>query len=120
MGLQFSQATAVYRGKDQQEIHLEITDTAGARALLGLSGEASGNMQGANDNGFDKLQHAGDRILHSTWNDKLRRGGYVVLLGHRFSVRASGHVKAFTELERAANAVDLDALDKLGGTRGPH
>lgn len=68
MGMRFSQATAVYRGKDHREIDLEITDAAGAGALLGLSGEAPGNTQSANDNGFDKLRHAGDRILHSTWN----------------------------------------------------
>jgi hypothetical protein len=114
MGLQLSQATATYRGKGQQQIELQITDTAGAKALLGLSGGSSGDSETVTDHGFDTLQHQGDRILHASWNSNDQRGEYTVLLAHRFSVRASGHVKDAAALKQAVHAVDLDTLDALG------
>lgn len=114
MGMQLSQATATYQGKGQQRIELKITDTAGAKALLGLTDDASGDAETLTDNGFDTLRHRGDRVLRARWNGSEQRGEYTVLLARRFSVQASGHVKDAGELEKAVHAVDLDALDKLG------
>lgn len=113
MNTQLSQAEGIYRGKDGQQIDLVILDAAGARTLLGLSGALSGDAESVTDDGFDKIRHDGDRIIHETWNSKDQRGEYTVLLANRYSVRASGGVKDFDDLKDAVHAVDLDALEKL-------
>ncbi|KGI76669.1 Yip1 family protein [Oleiagrimonas soli] len=113
MNMQISQAEATYSGDDDQRVDLTLTDTGGARSLLALSGMITRDMETVTDDGFEKVRHDGDRIVHERWNDKTHRGEYAVLIAGRYAVRARGHVKNFDVLKDAVDAVDLDALEKL-------
>lgn len=113
MNMQISQARATYLGENGQRVDLTITDTGGARSLLALSGMITQDMETVTDDGFEKVRHDGDRIVHERWNDKTRSGEYAVLVGGRYAVRAQGHAKDFEVLKDAVDAVNLDALEKL-------
>ncbi len=117
-GMQLSQAKATYQDGKGHDIDLTIVDAAGARALLAMGTGLTGDAESITDDGFDKIHHDGDRVIHETWNGKQQHGEYNVMLGNRFSVRASGNVSDFDVLKKAVGQVDLDGLEKLKDADG--
>lgn len=115
LNAQLSQAEATYRDGNGNRIDLSIIDTAGVRTLLGMAGTPAGDVESVTDNGFDKMFHRGDRVIHETWDSKARTGQYSVVVARRYVVRAQGTVPQFADLENAVEAVDLAALEKLQG-----
>lgn len=116
MGMQIAQAKAEYRSDDdakQQRLRLEIVDTGGAKALLGMAGMFGHESEKQTDNGFERSYSKDGQMFEEKWDGKYKRGKYAVVIGGRFKVEANGNADSFEDLKRAVASVDLDGLEKL-------
>lgn len=111
MGMQISEARAIYANEDGRSVRLEITDTASAKGLLGLAGWAGVEGEKQTDNGYEKTYREGGRLVHEEWNGS--NGGYTVVLGDRFTVTVNGYADSIDELKTALSDVDLSGLEAL-------
>jgi hypothetical protein len=115
MGLQISQAQARY-GDVDQSIELQIQDMGGASGLMALASWASVEQERETGTGYEKTYKSGGRMIHEEWDGTTRRGEYAVIVGERFSVKASGSVAGIDVLKQAVGRVDLGALEALRGS----
>lgn len=114
MGLQVSEAQARY-GDATHSLELEIQDMGGASGLMALASWASVEQERETGTGYEKSYKSGGRMVHEEWDGAAGRGEYAVIVGERFSVKASGSVAGIDVLKQAVASVDLGGLEALRG-----
>ena len=114
MGLQVSEAQARY-GDATHSLELEIQDMGGASGLMALASWASVEQERETGTGYEKSYKSGGRMVHEEWDGAAGRGEYAVIVGERFSVKASGSVAGIDVLKQAVGSVDLGGLEALRG-----
>lgn len=116
-GIQTAQAKAQYqsaKGADNyQHIALKVTDTGGAKGLMGLAGMFSSDTDKQTEKGFERSYSKKGQRFEEKWDNKRKSGSYSVFVANRFKVEASGTVGSFDDLKRAVASVDLKGLEKL-------
>jgi hypothetical protein len=112
-GLMVATAEADY-GDGQKSIALEVTDTGGVSGLVGLASWAGVMGEKEDDDGFERTQKVGGRIVHEKGSK--RAGGqneFGIVLGNRFVVSAKSSSVALNDLKAAVSAMDLAKLEAL-------
>ena len=115
VGVQISEAKARY-GDAGQSLDLEIKDMGGASGLMALASWASVEQERETSTGYERTYKSGGRMIHEEWDATAGHGEYAVIVGERFSVKASGNVASVDVLKQAVGSVDLGALEALRGS----
>lgn len=113
MGMQVSEAQAEYVGEDDQHITLEITDTGGAKGFIAMAAAMAPEQEKETDHGYEKTYTADGGLIHEEWNSQSRSGEYSIVVGKRFTVKASGNVDRIEQLKQAVGSIDLSKLESL-------
>ncbi|MFC5580539.1 Yip1 family protein [Rhodanobacter terrae] len=113
MGMQISEASADYSSDSGQHITLEITDTGGAKGFMAMAAAMAPEEEKETDHGYEKTYTANGNMVHEAWNTESKSGEYSVVLGKRFTVKASGTADSIDQLKQAATSVDMGKLESL-------
>ncbi|MGH8185373.1 MAG: Yip1 family protein, partial [Steroidobacteraceae bacterium] len=113
MGMQLSEAKAIYMNEAGRSLNLEITDTGTAKGLLALAGWSGVEGETETESGYEKTYHEDGRLIHERWDQSSSHGEYSVVLGERFTVKIEGQVESMVDLKAALAEVDLGALEEL-------
>lgn len=114
MGMQVSTATAEYANADQsQHLTLEVSDSGGAKGLVALATSMAPEEEKQTDHGYEKTWSADGNLMHEAWDSQSKYGEYSIMVGQRFSVKASGNVDGIDQLKQAVASVDLAKLAAL-------
>ncbi len=113
MGMQVSDATAEYASDNGQHITLEITDTGGAKGFMAMAAAMAPQEEKETDHGYEKTYTADGNMIHEEWNTQSKSGEYSVVLGKRFTVKASGTADSIDQLKQAVAGIDQGKLESL-------
>jgi hypothetical protein len=113
LGMQVSEARATYSDGADRSLELEVVDMGSAKGLMALAGWAALDSQKETDRGYEKTYKQNGRLVHEQWDGQDKRGEYAVVVGERFSVKASGAADSIDQLKAAVGGVDLGALEAL-------
>ena len=113
MGMQVSDATAEYASDNGQHITLEITDTGGAKGFMAMAAAMAPQEEKETDHGYEKTYTADGNMVHEEWNTQSKSGEYSVVLGKRFTVKASGTADSIDQLKQAVAGIDRGKLESL-------
>lgn len=113
LGMQVSEARATYSDGADRSLQLEVVDMGSAKGLMALAGWAALDSQKETDRGYEKTYKQNGRLVHEQWDGQDKRGEYAVVVGDRFSVKASGAADSIDQLKAAVGGVDLGALEAL-------
>lgn len=113
MGMQVSDATAEYGNGGRQQISLEVTDTGGAKGFVAMAAAMAPEEEKQTDHGYEKTYTADGRMIHEQWDNRSGYGEYSVVLGQRFTVKASGHADSIDQLKQAVASIDLTKLESM-------
>ncbi|HET7557565.1 MAG TPA: Yip1 family protein [Rhodanobacteraceae bacterium] len=113
MGMQTTVAQADYGDGADKHIKLEIADTGTAKGLVSLATSLAPDQDNETDHGFEKTYTADGRLMHEQWDTQSRYGEFSVVIGQRFTVKASGNVDGIDQLKQAVMSVNLAQLESL-------
>ncbi len=113
MGMQVSEADAEYAADNGGHIRLEVSDTGGAKGMVSLATALAPEEEKQTEHGYEKTYSANGNLVHEQWDNQSKYGEYGVLVGQRFSVKASGSVDSIDQLKQAVASVDLAKLAAL-------
>ncbi len=65
------------------------------------------------DHGYEKTCSADGNLVHEAWDTRSKYGECSVVVGKRFTVRASGDVDSTDQLKQAVASIDLGKLESL-------
>ena len=116
MGMQVSQASADYRGDNNQHISLEVSDTGGAKGFMAMAAAMAPEEEKQTEHGYEKTYTADGNMVHETWNEQSKSGEYSVVVGKRFTVKATGSTDSIDQLKQAVASIDLGKLESLKDT----
>ena len=118
MGMQITNAAADYTDDDgNQRIRIKLVDTPMLARAGALTQMMRSESSSEDADGYEKSYSRNGRQIEEKWNRSSGRGSYAVVVGNRFSVRAEGSAESFEQIQRAAESIDLDALEKLAVIR---
>lgn len=113
LGMQVSEARATYANNGDRRIELEVVDMGSAKGLMSLASWATVENQRETEHGYEKTYQQGGRLVHEQWDGQDKHGEYAVIVGDRFSVKASGHADSIDQLKAAVAAINLSGLEAL-------
>jgi len=113
MGMQITEAHAQYGDDNGRNITLEVTDMGTAKGLMAMAGAVAPEEEHSTDHGYDKTYTADGRLTHEEWNEESKSGEYSVVVGERFTVKATGDAGSIDDLKQAVSSVDLEKLEAL-------
>lgn len=113
MGMQISQASADYRGDNNRHISLEVSDTGGAKGFMAMAAAMAPEEDKQTEHGYEKTYTADGNMVHETWDDQSKSGEYSVVVGKRFTVKATGSTDSIDQLKQAVASIDLGKLESL-------
>lgn len=113
MGMQITEAHAEYGDGSGRTLTLEITDTGTAKGLMAMAGAMAPEEERSTDHGYEKTYTADGRLTHEAWDTESRSGEYSVVVGQRFTVKASGDAGSIDDLKQAVASVDLGKLEAM-------
>ena len=113
MGMQISQASASYAADNGQHVTLEVSDTGGAKGFMSLAAAMAPEEEKQTDHGYEKTYSADGNLVHEEWDTQAKYGEYSVVVGKRFTVKASGNVDSIDQLKQAVASIDLAKLESL-------
>lgn len=116
MGMQISEASADYHGADDHHITLEVSDTGGAKGLMAMAAAMAPESEQETDHGYEKTTTVGGNMVHEQWDNQTHAGEYSVVVGKRFTVKATGSVDSIDVLKQAVGSVDLAKLASMKNT----
>lgn len=116
MGVQVSTARASYSDGQNRSVNLEITDTGGAKGIMGLAAWASVEQERETDTGYEKTYKSDGRIVHEQWDNSAHRGEYSIVLGDRFSVKVEGDADSIDTIKAMVGSIDLIGIEALKNT----
>jgi len=112
MGMQISTAYANYSDGKDRSIKIELADTGNMRGVMAMAGAVAHSTEQQTDNGYEKTYSKDGRLVHESWDKTSKSGEYTVVVGQRFSVKASGQAE-IDQLKDAVDSVDLAKLESL-------
>jgi hypothetical protein len=114
MGMMISKAQASYGDRGQKNVSLDISDAGGASGMLGLAGWMGVQGEKEDDNGVERTQNVGGRLVHEK-SSKREGGGneFTIVLGGRFIVSAKGRGVDLAALKTAVSGLDLAKLEAM-------
>lgn len=111
-GLMVSRAEARYGDGADKNVTLEIVDSGGASGLMGLASWIG--VQGAreDENGSERTEKVGGRIVHEK---RSKNGGdeFGIVLADRFMVSAKSDDMNADQLKAAVNGLDLRRIEGM-------
>jgi len=113
MGMQISEADGEYGDGGGAHVTLEVTDTGSMKGLMAMAGSMSPEEDKQTDHGYDKTYTESGRLTHEAWDTQSKSGEYSVVIGQRFTVKASGRADGIDQLKQAVGSVDLGRLESL-------
>ncbi len=113
LGMQVSEARATYTDNGDRRIELEVVDMGSAKGLMSLASWATVENQRETEHGYEKTYQQGGRLVHEQWDGQDKHGEYAVIVGDRFSVKASGRADSIDQLKAAVAAINLSGLEAL-------
>ena len=114
-GLMVSRAEATYGDNGQKSVTLEVTDTGGISGLTGLASWVGMQGEKEDENGVERTQKIGDRLVHERVSKGEGTNEFSVVLGNRFVVNAEGSGVTLNDLKAAVSALDLGRLESMKG-----
>ena len=114
VGVMISKAEATYSDSAEKNVTLEVMDTGGASGLAGLASWMNVQGEEEDDNGFERTQRVGDRLVHEK-SSKSGANEFAILVGSRFVVSAKSRGVDLNELKAAASGLDLGRLESMKG-----
>ncbi len=112
-GQQASAAEATYTQGDQS-LHLQVTDLGAASAMVGMAGAFNINSSKQTSTGYEKVGKVDGRMTVETYDNASHHGEFSVIVGDRFSVKATGDKVAMNDLKAAVGAVATSRLEAMG------
>jgi hypothetical protein len=114
MGVQVSEANAVYGDGQGRSLRLSLNDTGGAQGLVQLAAWAGVEQERSWDGGYERDYRQDGRMLHERWDNNSGSGEFGVVVGGRFAVHVAGQAANIDELKSAlASGVDLAKLESI-------
>ena len=113
MGMQISNARAVYSDGADKALTLEITDMGSAKGFAAAASWAALEQDKVTDTGYEKTYKADGRMVHEQWDNVGKDGEYSVIIADRFAVKVTGRADSIETLKGAVGAVDLSGLEAL-------
>lgn len=113
MGMQITQASADYDDGTGRTVSLEVADMGTAKGLMAMAGAMAPEEEHSSEHGYDKTYTADGRLTHEAWDEQAKSGEFSVVVGQRFTVKASGDAGSIDDLKRAVASVDLARLESL-------
>ena len=113
MGLASSVAKATYRGDDNQEVALTVTDTGGLAGLMAMAGWANLTTDHETDTQVEKIYKQGQRTVREQYRKDGSHGEYMVLLPNGMMVEAQGSGVDAARIRGAVEAIDLARLESM-------
>ena len=110
-----SRANATCSGDGQKNVALEVTDTGGVSGLTGLASWVGVQGEKEDENGVERTQKIGDRLVHERSSKGQGTNEFSVVLGNRFVVNAEGNGVTLNELKAAVSTLDLGKLESMKG-----
>ena len=114
-----SKAEATYSDGNNKTVRFELTDSGGMSGLLGLASWAGVQGEREDDQGVERTQKVGGRLVHEKMSKTGGANEFAVVLGDRFIVSATGDGVDFDALKAAVSDLDLDKLESMKGIAGP-
>jgi hypothetical protein len=65
------------------------------------------------DHGYEKTHTVDGNLVHEAWDTQSKSGEYSVVLGQRFTVKATGNVDSIDQLKQAVASIDLGKLESM-------
>ncbi|MGH8159861.1 MAG: Yip1 family protein [Rhodanobacter sp.] len=113
MGMQVSDASAEYSNGSNQHITLEVTDTGGAKGFVAMAAAMAPEEDKETDHGYDKTHTVDGNLVHEAWDTQSKSGEYSVVLGQRFTVKATGNADSIDQLKQVVTSIDLGKLESM-------
>jgi Yip1 domain len=113
IGMQVSEAQADYSDGASRSLHIAIADAGTARGMLAMAAAMAPETDQETDHGYTKTYSKAGQMISERWDSNSHEGEYSVVVGQRFTVKASGHVDNFDQLKAAVGAIDLGKLESL-------
>jgi Yip1 domain len=113
MGMQVADATAQYSDSNGHNITLEVTDTGGAKGLVAMASAMAPEEEKQTDHGYEKTHTESGRLIHEAWDTQSKSGEFSVIVGQRFTVKATGTADGIDQLKQAVTSVDLAKLESM-------
>ena len=111
VGVQITVARGQY-GDGTRNVELEISDTGSMKGMMAVANAFAAESEQQTDNGYEKTYSKDGRLVHESWDKTSKSGEYTVVVGQRFSVKASGQAE-IDQLKDAVDSVDLAKLESL-------
>lgn len=112
MGVQISSGKARYSEGDRS-LNVEITDMAGARGIMALSGLVDTESDKQTESGYEKVYRKDGRMIREEWNSNNERGKVSILIGERFQVEMKGQKMSMEQIKSALSSLDLGRLERM-------
>jgi hypothetical protein len=112
VGVMVSKAEASYGDGAQKNVTLEVTDSGGASGLAGLASWMNVQEERQSDDGFERTQKVGDRLVREK-SSKSGNNEFAIVVGNRFIVSTRGRGVDLNELKAAASSLDLGRLESM-------
>lgn len=107
MGMQLSEATAEYAAEDGSgRISVEIRDMAALSGMMAMAGAFGVEQSSETDTGFERTYSRDGKLFSEEWDSNRGRGKYVVTVGNRFQVEASGEAGSIDDLKQIVGQLD--------------
>jgi len=113
MGMQVADASAQYSDSNGHNITLEITDTGGAKGFVAMASAMAPEEEKQTDHGYEKTHTESGRLMHEAWDTQSKSGEFSVIVGQRFTVKATGNADGIDQLKQAVTSVDLAKLESM-------
>jgi len=117
LGIQVSEANAVYGDGQGRSLRLSLNDTGGAQGLVQLATWAGVEQERSWDGGYEKDYRQDGRMLHERWDSTSGSGEFGVVVGGRFAVHVAGQAANIEELKSAvASGINLAHLESIAAS----
>jgi len=114
LGVQVSEANAVYGDGRGRSLRLKLNDTGGAQGLVQLAAWAGVEQERSWDGGYERDYHQDGRMLHERWDNASGSGEFGMVVGGRFAIQVAGQAANMDELKSAVTAgVDVAKLESI-------
>ncbi len=114
-GLMVSKAEATY-GEGDKAATLEISDTGGISGMMALASWVNVQDEKEDDNGFERTQRQGGRIVHERGSKNGGTNEYGIVVGDRFMVSAKSRSLDVNQLKAAVGSLNLAKLESMKDT----